>query len=114
MDTGDITRDNVIFYMDMVNSAKSPNFIPKLFKRKQYYKILDEPDSDEFHRFIKIYNKTKHILKDRERQILDDIYGVNKPRLTFKEACKPHGITQERVRQLLHKGELKIVRNLFK
>lgn len=113
MDTEEITNDDVIFFMDMVNSAKSPNFKPKLYRVKPYYKILDDQYSDEFHRFIRIYNKTKHILKERERQILDDIYGVHKPRVTFKEACKPHNITPERIRQILYYAERKMVRSLL-
>lgn len=109
MDTEDITSDDVIFFMDMVDSAKSPNFKPKFNRVKPYYKILDNPNSDEFLRFIKIYNKTKHILKERERQISDNIYGVHKTRATFKEACKPHNITPERVRQILYKAETNLV-----
>src|SRR5690625_566665 len=114
MDTEDITSDDVIFFMDMVDSAKSPNFKPKFNRVKPYYKILDNPNSDEFLRFIKIYNKTKHILKERERQISDNIYGVHKTRATFKEACKPYNITPERrVRQILYKAETNLVRSLL-
>jgi len=58
MSTVNLTKDDVIFFMDMVGSAKSPNFKPKLYRVKPYYKILDDPYSDELLRFIKIYNKT--------------------------------------------------------
>ncbi|MFD2759857.1 sigma factor-like helix-turn-helix DNA-binding protein [Lentibacillus juripiscarius] len=114
MDNKTITSDDAIFFMDMVNSAKSPNDIRGFYKRKSYYKILDEKDSDEYQRFMRIYNAEKHILKERERQILDDLYGLTKPRMTLKEAGIPHNITQERVRQLRHRAEITIVRNLVK
>lgn len=113
MSKENITKDDAIFFMDMVDSVKSPNFKPKLFRPKPYYKILDNRDSDEFQRFINIYNKIKHVLEKREQQILYDIYGVHKPRMTMQEACKPHNISPERVRQIRYKAEMKMVRSLL-
>ncbi|TMN23739.1 sigma factor-like helix-turn-helix DNA-binding protein [Lentibacillus cibarius] len=54
------------------------------------------------------------MLKERERQLLDDLYGLTKPRMTLKEAGIPHNIKQERVRQLRHRAEITIVRDLIK
>lgn len=114
MDDRTITSDDAIFFMDMVNSARSPNHAPKFYQVKSYYKILDDPNSNEFQRFIKVYNAGKYILKEREQMILDDLYGINKPRVTHKKASIPHNITQERVRQICYKAELKIVTYLLK
>ncbi|WP_449354690.1 sigma factor-like helix-turn-helix DNA-binding protein [Virgibacillus natechei] len=75
---------------------------------------MDNQDSYEFQRFIKVYNAGKHVLKEREQQILDDLYGVTKPRVTLKKAGIPHNIKQERVRQVRHRAELKIVKSMLK
>lgn len=68
-----LTKADMLFFMDMVGSGESLHFKPRFYRTKPYYKILDDPDSDEYRRFIKVYHETKHILKKRDRQILDAI-----------------------------------------
>lgn len=107
MEKRDITRNDAIFFIDMLGYPGS-RIDPKLHRPKPYYKILKESQSDDFLRFMNVYNEAKHILSERERQILDSIYA----KTTYKEACKPHGITPERVRQIVYKSEKKIVKYL--
>ncbi|ALX49070.1 hypothetical protein [Lentibacillus amyloliquefaciens] len=78
MDDRTITSDDAIFFMDMVNSARSPNHVPGFYRVKPYYKILDDPESNEFQRFIKVYNASKHVLQEREQKILAIRYLVLK------------------------------------
>ena len=106
-------RDDAIFFMGMVNSAKSPNHVPGFYKSKPYYKILDNRESAQFQRFMKIYIAQKYVLTVRERQILNDLYGFDKPRLTLKNVGILHNITQERVRQIRQYAERKIVNELM-
>lgn len=109
-----ITSDDAIFFMDMAGSFHSPNATPTMHSVKPYYKILDNPNSNEFQRFIKVYNASKHLLSDREQSILDALYGITHPRRTLKEASIPHNISPERVRQIRQDGERKITRVLLK
>ncbi|GAB4074606.1 hypothetical protein GCM10028778_21090 [Barrientosiimonas marina] len=109
-----ITSDDVIFFMDMVNSPRSPNHIPGFHQPKPYYKILDDPESEEFRRFIKVYNAEKHVLKEREQKILADLYGVTHPKVNLKEASAIYNVTPERIRQIRQKAERKITTSLLK
>lgn len=109
-----ITRDDAIFFMNMVGSPLSPSFVFEFYKKKPYYKILDDRNSNDFLRFIKVYHIKKDLLTDREQKVLIDLYGIDHPRLTFKEASVPHNITPERVRQIRSKAERKIAYDLSK
>jgi len=109
-----VSYEDAIFYMDMVGSVSSPNFKPKVNRIKPYYEILDNRESKKFQRFVKIYSNQKHILSERERNILDDIYGIFGDRKLMKEVASIHNITPERVRQIIYKSEGKITFNLKK
>lgn len=109
-----LTRDDVIFFMDMVASSKSPNYVPKLPKIKPYNKILKERNSIDFKRFIRVYKAVRHILSNRELIILDEVYGVNKERSSLKTVGEMLNISPERVRQIRAKAEYKIVDELIK
>lgn len=109
-----ITKDDALFFMHMVSYPKRPNRTSVFNQNNPYYKILDNRDSYEFLQFIKIYNYEKHILKERERQILDALYGVNEPKVTMKQAGLIHHISQERVRQIRQKAEWNIADSLMK
>lgn len=107
-----ITQSDIVFFTKMTSSFDPITGENKLYNHNNYYKILDKKDSEEFQRFIEIYNKTKHILKERQRQILDDLYGVYKPRLTQKEVSKVHQIGSSRVRKIRVDAEIKLKRYL--
>lgn len=95
-----ITQSDKDFFTKMASNFDPTSGEHKFFRRNNYYKILDKKDSDEFKRFIQIYNKIKYILKERQIQILDDLYGVNKPRSTQKEVSEVHQISRSRVRKI--------------
>ncbi|MGG3471315.1 hypothetical protein ABES02_28075 [Neobacillus pocheonensis] len=42
-----ITWEDAVYFMDMVDSTQSPNFVPKMYRSKPYLKILSEKDSNE-------------------------------------------------------------------
>lgn len=109
-----VTSDDAIFFMDMVKSSKSPNHVSGFYQTKPYYKILDDPDSDAFKRFIKVYHAEKHVLTEREQTILADLYGITKPRVNLKQAGLLHHVTQERIRQIRQNSERKITSALYK
>ncbi|WHY75697.1 sigma factor-like helix-turn-helix DNA-binding protein [Neobacillus sp. WH10] len=105
-----MTRDDAIFYLDMIGSSRSPNQKHKIGELKPYYKILGERNSDDFRRFIRIYTEMKHLLTDKEQFILNEIYGVNKEREKLKTIGKMLNVGPERIRQIGTKAEYKIAR----
>jgi DNA-directed RNA polymerase sigma subunit (sigma70/sigma32) len=109
MDDEILNRDHAIFFMDMVGSRKSPNYVPKLPKVKPYNKILKGRNSIDFKRFIRLYKAMRHVLSDRELIILDDVYGVNNVRKSLKTVGEMLNISPERVRQICTKAEYKLV-----
>lgn len=100
MNSSIITKDDALFFINMLKPPFNPNHVHGFYMNKSYYKILDDNTSDDFQRFIKVYNIERPVLKEREIQILDSLYGISKPRVTLKEASLMHNITQERVRQI--------------
>lgn len=108
-----LTKDERIFFMDMIGSFYSPNYVPKLYKVKPYSKILKDRSSDKYKLFIEVFKTVRHILSEREMIILDDIYGVNKESSSLKTAVgKSLNISTERVRQILKFAEFKIAKEL--
>lgn len=105
-----ITKSDVDFFTEMISNFDLISGKSKFFNRNNYYKILDKRESEGFQRFIRIYNAIKHILKERQRQILDDLYGVYKPRITLKKVGEVHSITSSRVRSIRVDAEVKLKR----
>ncbi|NMD71530.1 hypothetical protein HHO41_14590 [Bacillus sp. DNRA2] len=68
-----LSREDAIFFMDMVASSKSPNYVPKLPKVKPYNKILKDRNSNDFNRFIRLYKAMRYVLAERELIILDEV-----------------------------------------
>lgn len=114
MDSNNLTKEDSIFFMEMIDSSKSPNFEPKMHQVKPYYKIVNEKDSDDFKRFIKVYNAKRNVLTEREQFILDEIFGVNKNCSKLKPVAEILNISSSRVRQIRNKAERKITSDLFK
>jgi hypothetical protein len=106
-----LTKDNAIFFMDMVGSVLSPNYVPGLYKTKPYKRMLLEKDSD-YQRFIGLFSIMNYVLSKREVFILETLYGVNKEKASILEVSKMLQISHQRVRQIRHDAELKIVREL--
>jgi len=109
-----LTKDDSIFFMDMVGSRKSPNHVPKINKVKPYRKMLKDRNSTEYTRFIRIYKAMRHILSEREMIILDEIYGVNGVNCTLKTTGEKVNLSPERVRQICKKSENKLVFGILK
>ncbi|WP_435994499.1 sigma factor-like helix-turn-helix DNA-binding protein [Rossellomorea sp. LjRoot5] len=76
---------------------------------KRYYTILHNNESEEYKRFINVYLQNKYVLPVREQIVLDSVYGVNGTPLKLREVAEIIEVTPERVRQLIHKSERKLV-----
>lgn len=108
-----ITREDVIFFMDMVGSTLSPNVVPKMYRPKPYFKILMKKGSDDYNRFIGIYKVMIHVLTEREQIILNEMYGVDKESAHLKTVAELLNLSPERVRQIRNQAEYKIIRRLL-
>jgi DNA-directed RNA polymerase specialized sigma subunit len=98
----EITKEDVLYFIYMRNSEK-------MGSSKRYYTILQNKDSEEYKRFINVYVKNKYVLPERERIVLDSVYGVNGTPLKLREVADVIKVTPERVRQLVYKSERKLV-----
>lgn len=112
MELKNITRDDVIFFADMVGFPFPSGKRTPIHSKKPYYQILNKPHLDVYQRFIKIYKEARYVLNQREQHILDDLYGIHHPRFTFHKASKHYSITPERIRQICNKSEGKIMWHL--
>jgi hypothetical protein len=61
-----LTKEDAIFFKDMVDSVWSTNFAPKLYKVKPYAKIRNNKNSNEFKRFIGLYKAMRRVLSERD------------------------------------------------
>jgi DNA-directed RNA polymerase specialized sigma subunit len=109
-----ISKEDVIFFLDMVNSNRSPNFNGQFRVKKPYIALLKERNSTEYKRFVEIYQAIKHILLERERLILDRYYGIHQKTDYLKNIGKEFNIRGERVRQLIAKAENRLANELAK
>jgi DNA-directed RNA polymerase specialized sigma subunit len=109
-----ITRDEAIYFLDMIDSYKSPNFKPMIGRRKPYYIFLKDRESKEYIRFIEIYKLLKNILSEREYLILDLIYGLNQECAPLHIIGEEFNIVTERVRQIRNKAERRLANELTK
>lgn len=114
--TLEIERDDIIHYLDLVDSIFSPNFIPKIGRRKPYWKLFKKGNQNttDYKRFLDVYNSAKEILNEREIFVLDSIYGVSGEFFTDVAVSKVLNISSSRVSQIRRKAESKIGRRLYK
>lgn len=109
-----ISMEDVIFFLDLINSFHSPNYKPQLGIKKPYIALLKERNSTEYKRFVEIYQALKHILLERERLILDRYYGIHQKTVYLKVIGKEFNIGGERVRQIIAKAENRLATELAK
>ncbi|MEQ6376318.1 sigma factor-like helix-turn-helix DNA-binding protein [Bacillaceae bacterium S4-13-56] len=103
-----ITKEDALFYLDMINSKYGPTYKPKRGQSKGYYPLLKEKDSKEYNRFIRVYVYFKHNLKEREQTILNLQYGINSNVLSLGEIGESIGVTSSRVSQLRNRAERRL------
>lgn len=108
-----LTKNDAIFYMDMVGSAQSPNYVSKLNKQKPYYELLKNRNSNEYSRFISIFVVMSYVLTERELLVLNNLYGLGNDNTKLKTVGQLINVSPERVRQIGYKAERKIVRELL-
>ena len=108
-----LTHNDAIFFLDMINSTRSPNYEPGFYKRKTYYKLLKHQNSDDYRRFISVYKAMRHILTEREQIVLNKVYGTDGEPSNLKSVGAMLNVSPERAKQIRSKGERKIARELY-
>jgi len=106
MKDNQITEQNILFYNEMRNSEYG--------KSKRYYELLKDMDSDRYKEFIFVYTSFRECLVEREKYVLDLVYGLNNEIVTLKEIGKRMGLTTSRVAQLRNKAERTLTKEMIK
>lgn len=96
-----ITREDALYYVEMRGNER-------IHKAKRYYKLLNDRESFDYKRFVNVYLEHRTFLSEREKFVLDSIYGVNEIPMKLREVGTMLELTPERIRQLIYKGERKI------
>jgi DNA-directed RNA polymerase sigma subunit (sigma70/sigma32) len=109
-----ISRDEAIYFLDMIGSSRSPNHQPRLGKRKPYYALLKDRETKEYKSFIEIYLILKNILSEKECLILERVYGINQECVPMHTIGEDFNIKAERVRQIKTKAEFRLASAITK
>ncbi|MBM4761449.1 sigma factor-like helix-turn-helix DNA-binding protein [Bacillus sp. B15-48] len=104
----EISKEDVLFYLDMIGSSYGPSYKPKIGKLKPYYPLLKEQDSQQYKRFIRVYHHYRDCLKEREKTILDFQYGLKGEIPSLKEMGDHFGLSSSRASQIRNKAERRI------
>lgn len=102
-----ISKEEAIFFLDMINSSSSPNFVPQFFKRKPYI-LKANRESTNYEKFIEIYQKCMHVLNEQEQTILNKYYGANEERQTLLPIAQEFKLSKSRIQFLVYMAERKI------
>ncbi|AIF45114.1 hypothetical protein X953_01665 [Virgibacillus sp. SK37] len=110
-----LERKDIINFLDLIDSQYSPNYKPQIGRMKPYWKLLKKENMDEteYKSFLYIYSHLKDILSERERFILDSIYGVSGEFLNDTQVAKILNISNSRVGQIRRKAERKLGKKLL-
>lgn len=103
-----IGKEDVLFYLDMINSRYGPSYKPKFGKLKGYFKLIKNQDSKEYKTFVGVYKYFRETINEREKTILDLQYGLDGNALTMIQIGEQLGICDSRVGQLRNKAEYRI------
>jgi DNA-directed RNA polymerase sigma subunit (sigma70/sigma32) len=109
-----ITSEDATFFLDMIGSWKSPNYQPNFGRRKPYYALLKDPESNELKRFIQTYEAIKYILTEKEQLVLNQCYGVAKKSAPMHIVGSELNIGPERVRQIKAPAEYRLAMEITK
>lgn len=105
-----LSKDDAIFFLDMIDSGLSPNHSPEFFKRKPISKFVKNRKSVEYQRFKHIALELIPLIED-ERQliVLKSRWGFNDKVETLDELAAQLGLKgRETVRTIQKKAERKI------
>ena len=90
----------------MIDSVRSPNYKPEMYKPKPYYALFKDKASEDYRRFISIYKAMRNALPERMQFVLNEIYGVDKEECSkLKTVGVILNVTPERVRQIIYSAE---------
>lgn len=111
----ELEYDDIIHFLDLIDSMYSPNFTPEIGRRRPYWKLFKEENrnSTEYKRFIKVYSYVKEDLNEREIFVLDYFYGVSGKFLLGSDVAKMLNISSSRVTQIRRYAERKMGRKLY-
>ena len=106
-----ITKNDAVYYRDMVGlGEKKPKSVQS--NRSPFYNLLEDRNSHEYIRFIKVYKTMQYVLSEREKLVLNKTYGVDSDIEVMRKIAKEINVTPERVRQIRYKANVKILREL--
>ncbi|MCP3027748.1 sigma factor-like helix-turn-helix DNA-binding protein [Halobacillus sp. A5] len=104
-----ITKNDAAFYRNMIGLGIKN---PQKSKRSPFYNLLKDCNSEEYMRFIKVYKTMQYVLSEREKLVLNKIYGVDSEIEVMINIAKEINVTRERVRQIRYRANVKILREL--
>lgn len=97
----------------MINSPYAPNYKPKIGQSKAYYQILTKPSSDEYIKFIQIYKFLRNNINERERNLLDFVYGVNCEVVPSPKIGKMMRLSSGRIYQIRNNAERQLANQVL-
>jgi DNA-directed RNA polymerase sigma subunit (sigma70/sigma32) len=109
-----ITSEEATFFLYMIGSRESPNYQSNFGKRKPYYTLLKDSESNEYKKFIQTYVAIKYILTEKEQVVLDRCYGVTQKSAPLHIVGSELNIGPERVRQIKARAEYRLAKRITK
>jgi hypothetical protein len=113
LDENQITKEGAMFYLDMINSRFCPTYKPKLGQKKQYHKLLKQPNSEEYHILINVYQRFRDQLSEREKTILDLQYKISGTCQSLNDIGKLLGISTSAIAHIRNKAEIRLSRRIW-
>ncbi|OIJ22318.1 hypothetical protein BKP45_06675 [Anaerobacillus alkalidiazotrophicus] len=114
MNGKEMTKEDVLFYLDMIGSRYGPTYQHKFGNQKPYYQLVKEKDSENYKTFIRVYQHYRDLLEEKPKMILDLLYGVESKVHRLNEIGKLLGISGRRVAQIRHKAEYTITKGILR
>ncbi|MGG0940493.1 hypothetical protein ABHN11_31285 [Brevibacillus centrosporus] len=109
-----LSKEDAIFFLDMIDSTYSPNHVPKLHKQAPLSKLVKDRDSAEYQRFHQIANSLLPLLpRQKEIFVLESRWGLNGEVHTLEHVATQMGLKgKETVRTYQKSAERKIAKQL--
>ena len=101
----ELEYDDIIHFLDLIDSMYSPNFTPEIGRRRPYWKLFKEENRNSSY--------VKEDLNEREIFVLDYFYGVSGKFLLGSDVAKMLNISSSRVTQIRRYAERKMGRKLY-
>ncbi|MEC2133435.1 hypothetical protein P9G84_31775 [Brevibacillus centrosporus] len=109
-----LSKEDAIFFLDVIDSMYSPNHVPKLHKQAPLSKLVKDRDSAEYQRFHQIATSLLPLLpRQKEIFVLESRWGLNGEVHTLEQVATQMGLKgKETVRTYQKSAERKIAKQL--